>query len=441
MAQPCPRACFHSTHWLLVEQARDAESTARREALGALVSLYWPALRAHLVINRRLSPETADDLLQDFAADRVLAQRFLAHVDRAKGRFRSFLLRCLENYRIDHCRGRKEAIRLDEAQQKQIPARGADSPDISDVLWAKQVIHEALRRMWDSCRRRRRSAIWTIFELRVLCPTLFNAPVPSYGQLVAKLGLAPEQQAANALVTAKRQFRRTLEVVVGEYIKDDNEVQAEIIELRVILSVAGDEGVPDEGVDEAQGNSAAIEFPCAISGSVSAKLPVNLGATNLSLLARLFGVSARRDAEWESFDLKSRLTRLLATPLLHSLPGIDPRALVRNSRWFGLARPDTITLRDVFFDPRPPIELLCEIKNEARRLTRMRNPQLPRNLASLLYFAAIAAAQIRRGLWISTLDPEMIQQGANTLVDEPWVVEPVRGVLQRFVGQNICAAS
>jgi hypothetical protein len=189
------------------------------------------------VIHRRLSPEAADDLLQDFAADRVLAERFLARVDRAKGRFRSFLLRCLENYWIDHWRGRQEPSRLDESQEKQIAARHADLPDVSDVLWAKQVIHEALRRMWESCRRQRRSAIWTIFERRVLSPTLFNAAVPSYGQLVAELGLATEQQAANALVTAKRQFRRWLEVVVGEYVKNENGVQAEIIELRVILSV------------------------------------------------------------------------------------------------------------------------------------------------------------------------------------------------------------
>jgi hypothetical protein len=63
---------------------------------------------------------------------------------------------------------------------------------------------------------------------------------------------------------------------------------------------------------------------------------------------------------------------------------------------------------------------------------RMRNPQLPLSLASLLYFAAIAAAHVRRGQWISTLDPQMIQQGVNTLVDEAWVVEPLRGILQQF---------
>ena len=202
------------------------------------MALYWPALRTHLVVKRRLTPEAADDLLQGFAVDRVLAKRFLGHVDRSKGRFRSFMLRCLENYWIDQSRARRKASSLEESQEEQLAARHAEPPDVFDVAWAKQVLNAALRRMWDNCQRQRQSATWGIFYQRVLRPTLLDALAPSYDRLAAELGFISEQQAANALVTAKRQFRRALEEVVGEYVKHKADVQTEIIELRVILSIA-----------------------------------------------------------------------------------------------------------------------------------------------------------------------------------------------------------
>src|SRR6266700_3593438 len=40
---------FRATRWSLVERARGADPALRREALGSLFALYWPALRAHLV--------------------------------------------------------------------------------------------------------------------------------------------------------------------------------------------------------------------------------------------------------------------------------------------------------------------------------------------------------------------------------------------------------
>ena len=111
---------FRATRWSLVERG-GADPVLRREALGSLFTLYFPALRAHLVVKRRLSPDAADELLQGFAADRVLGKRFLGHVDRAKGRFRSFLLRCLENYRIDNWRERPQASHLKGGKRRKFP--------------------------------------------------------------------------------------------------------------------------------------------------------------------------------------------------------------------------------------------------------------------------------------------------------------------------------
>ena len=431
MAELPPEPDFRATRWSLVERARGMDPVLRREALASLVALYWPALRVHLVVKRRLSPDAADDLLQGFAADRVLEQRFLGHVDRAKGRFRSFLLRCLENYLVDHWRERHQTSNLEEGQEEQVAVRPTHSPDVFDVAWARQVLNAALRRIWENCRQQGQTAIWAIFERRVLRPALFDAAAPSYDQLVAELGFASEQQAANAVVTAKRQFRRALEDVVGQYVKNKAEVQAEIIELRVILSIAehGEATLP--AVPDTKGDSAATDSSLPIAGFDDPNLPAFLDESNPSLLARLFGVDDDRDAVWESFDLKNLLARLLTTPLAEALPGIDHRAITAAARSVRGATPGSLTLSEVFAHSRPSVELLREIKDWARRTTGAKDPPLPLELASLLYFASIASARLRRGQRISSLDPSLIRQGLEMLLARPWLGEPFQTLFRQ----------
>ncbi|HKD38496.1 MAG TPA: sigma-70 family RNA polymerase sigma factor, partial [Pirellulales bacterium] len=426
MAESPREPGFRSTHWSLVEQARGADPEARREALGSLVALYWPALRAHLVIKRRLTPEAADDLLQGFAVDRVLAERFLGHVDRSKGRFRSFMLRCLENYWIDHCRGRREASSLDEAREVQLPARQTESPDVFDVAWAKQVLNAALRRMWDNCQSQRQAAIWGVFYQRVLRPTLHDAAAPSYDQIAAQFGFASEQQAANALVTAKRQFRRALEDVVGDYVKNKTDLQQEIIELRVILSIAEPGDTSPTAIPGPPSDRPEEDSSLPIGGFDESALPGVLHESKPSLLARLFGVEESREAVWEPFDYENMLSRLLKAPLADALPGIDHRTIAAAVQSLPDATPATLTLFGVFADSAPPIDLLRAIKDWSRRSTRSKDSPLPLDVASLLYFASIAAAQVRRGEWISKLDPAIFHRGVEMFLAESWVGEPVR---------------
>src|SRR5687768_2580796 len=89
---------FPSTHWSLVGSAAQINREKRREALGTLLHRYMPALRAHLVLARRLPADYADDLLQGFVADKVIEQNLLGNADRTKGRFRSFLLAAVKHY-------------------------------------------------------------------------------------------------------------------------------------------------------------------------------------------------------------------------------------------------------------------------------------------------------------------------------------------------------
>ena len=87
---------FHTARWTLVMASAHDQSQAGRAALAALCQTYWYPLYAFA---RRCghSPPDAQDLTQGFFLH-VLEHRALSQVDRLKGKFRSFLQACFQNY-------------------------------------------------------------------------------------------------------------------------------------------------------------------------------------------------------------------------------------------------------------------------------------------------------------------------------------------------------
>lgn len=236
---------FPSTHWSLIGRAGDPDRAVRRRAVARLLERYWQPLRAHLTRRRGIDVNEADDLLQAFVVSRVLEDDLIARASRERGRFRAFLVTSLDRFVSNerrHARARKRAAlaapaSLDDGPPVADPAGGPD--EAFDLAWARQVIRETLRHMYDQCRRQDRPDVWGVFDARVLAVTLGGRePVP-YEQLVDEFKLASAEQAWNVLATGKRMFARALRSVVEEYEADPAEVDAEIVELKAALSRPG----------------------------------------------------------------------------------------------------------------------------------------------------------------------------------------------------------
>jgi DNA-directed RNA polymerase specialized sigma24 family protein len=90
---------FATTHWNIVLAARDGSGTTARDALEVLCQKYWFPLYAY-VRRQGHGPHDAEDLTQGFFAH-LLSRDFLGHVTQDKGRFRSFLLACLNHFLTD----------------------------------------------------------------------------------------------------------------------------------------------------------------------------------------------------------------------------------------------------------------------------------------------------------------------------------------------------
>jgi hypothetical protein len=234
---------FPSTHWSMVARA-GAERTAGQVALGTLLRRYSPALKSYLLANRWGSADHVDDLLQGFLADKVLEQDLIRHADRARGRFRSFLMTALKRYVIGEAR-RERALKRSPGERMVVDAEAALAThsaapvaDGFDVAWARQVLSLALEQMRAECDTGGREDVWGVFEARVLEPMLRQAdPVP-LGELVRRFNVTADQ-ASNLLATAKRMFARNLRHVVGEYAEGEEDVEDEIRSLREILAQSG----------------------------------------------------------------------------------------------------------------------------------------------------------------------------------------------------------
>ena len=94
-----PAGFFATTHWSVVLAAGQSGTPDAHAALERLCQTYWPPLYAFL---RRYgcSPEDAQDLTQDFFVH-FLEKGAAGQADPQRGRFRSFLLACLQHYLHD----------------------------------------------------------------------------------------------------------------------------------------------------------------------------------------------------------------------------------------------------------------------------------------------------------------------------------------------------
>lgn len=235
---------FPTTRWSLVAQAGLEDPENRREALDHLLSRYWPALHAHLVGDKRLPSEEAEDVLQEFIVGKILEKELIGQARQDLGKFRTFLLAALDRFVIDQFRRRNAkkhspdggaAMVLDLGDHAgRLPASPAPC-DAFDTAWARGVLAETIDRMREECEASERLDLWGVFECRILGPILEGAEPVDYDVLVKRFHLQSPSQASNVLMTAKRMFSRVLRGVVAEYSQDSENIEAEIRDLREIL--------------------------------------------------------------------------------------------------------------------------------------------------------------------------------------------------------------
>jgi len=230
---------FVTTRWSLILSAANlgSEEQKVRDALAELCRTYWRPIFS-FVRARGYSVEDAQDLTQDFFLI-ILKENWLQHADRNRGRFRSLLLRSLQNFLINasekthaHKRGGDvEFIPWDDW------AVGAPSqlfnavhtpnslpPErLFDLSWATTVVEHALQRLREECESK--GKLWLF---RALSRHLTDArDEVSYTTLSAELGVA-DTVVKKQLHKMRQRYRALLRAEVSRTVENPADVDDEI---------------------------------------------------------------------------------------------------------------------------------------------------------------------------------------------------------------------
>ncbi len=236
---------FQTTHWSEFLEARSGDEGHRQRTLGELLSRYWKPVYCYLRC-KGFDREDSKDLTQGFFHKVVLGRGLFERADRAKGRFRTFLLTCLNRYVAKIQRAGRAKRRVPEGGLVSLehvdwlnvpePAHCTTPSEVFDYAWASALLDQVLEWVRRKCCETGNRVDWELFRERFLLPILDNSDVPSLDCLCEKYGVGKPARASKMILRVKGVFRAALRREVRQLVDSDDQVEDEIGYLMKIFS-------------------------------------------------------------------------------------------------------------------------------------------------------------------------------------------------------------
>jgi RNA polymerase sigma-70 factor (ECF subfamily) len=241
---PDGHAPFTPTRWSIVYGAKQWPAPEAYEALSQLCEIYRPPVYAFL--QRRYTTHDADDLTQGFFAQ-MLRKDFLKNVDGGKGRFRSFILKCLKHYLINqHAKDSAKPTLIFPGHDAESDGTMLDTDALIpnegfDQKWALALVQRVFQTLADEFARKDRLAFFT--RLRTHLTGDLEA-VP-YAALAAEFQI-PEGTLRKAVHDLRHRFGELLREEVAETVATRAEIDEE---LRHIMGAWIRSGAPQKPLE------------------------------------------------------------------------------------------------------------------------------------------------------------------------------------------------
>ena len=234
-------AAFSATQWSVVLSAGCVDSPQASEALAKLCRRYWTPL--YVFVRRQgYAVHDAQDLTQGFF-QRLLEKKDLAAVDRAKGRFRSFLLAAMKHFLAnewDRMRAQKRGggvalISIDSAdaerRYQEEPAEQITAEQLFDRRWALTLLDQVLARLGEEMAAAGKAAQ---FDALKFCLT--GEKGAAYGEIAGRLGMT-EGALKVAIHRLRDRYRTLLRDEIAETVGSASDVDEELRQLFSALSM------------------------------------------------------------------------------------------------------------------------------------------------------------------------------------------------------------
>lgn len=223
---------FNTTHWSVVFEAARPESAGAVDAFARLYRDYWSPLYGY-IRRRGRTPHEAEDLAQGFFVS-LLEHERLRGLERGGGRFRSFLLKALQNFLANEWDrasalkrgGGQTLVPLDhvDAESSYLAAPAVAGPEADfDRNWALAVLALTMRNLEDELRAAGKERIFEHLRPH-LQGERSGRP---YAEIGAELGLS--EGAVKVTVHRLRQrYGELLRAELTRTVGDEAEVAAEL---------------------------------------------------------------------------------------------------------------------------------------------------------------------------------------------------------------------
>ena len=238
---------FNTTRWSVVRSCADSAEGKARAALSQVCQTYWRPIFT-FICRRGFSVTDAQDLTQDFFLF-VLKGNLLQLADPTRGRFRSLLLKSLQNFLIDAHSKQKAGKRGGGAQfiswddwmaeapsHLSVPARILETwpaERLFDLRWAATIVEQALRRLQEECELRGRRRVFD----KISNHLTGEHKETSYEALSVSLGI-PVSMVRRLIHQLRVRYRTLLREEIARTVSDPSEIDDEIRYLCTALAAA-----------------------------------------------------------------------------------------------------------------------------------------------------------------------------------------------------------
>ncbi len=237
---------FPETKWTMLAEATLNGDAKGRAALEDLCQRYWPAVRDFLG-GKGFSSEDAEDITQDFFSSFLRSGTW--HVaDRGRGRFRSFLLGCVERSVSTWLRKNRAAKRgggqvpvsldsLVEGEASGLFSSPAEPHAASlpfDTAWAEHTLEMAIDRLEEEFAKDGRGD-----EFARLAPFLMKSAGEHSNRELASTLQTTEAAVKSRIHRLRQRFRDAVLAEVAQTVETPHEAEEEFRYLVHILSAPG----------------------------------------------------------------------------------------------------------------------------------------------------------------------------------------------------------
>ncbi len=418
------------------------------------LAYYEPIIRAFRLL--RVPEGELEDLAHSFllkTAERDFLASFRAFRRRQeeegrRARFRTYLYRSIQNHVRDFHRAtgsgaRARGLDLDAALTFVAdPERTLDP----DAVYALDVLHQAIQALRRHCERSGKPHYWVFFEETFLADEFRGRRGRSRAELLRAFPEFDAQRLDNALVTAKRAFRRFVEELIPRGLRGEARPGERFEEWMAILRESHASQFDllhvayrvmpylDAGMSHAA--STALVVDPRRGGGPARTYQEPAAAAEDDELSILLGFYLERPLT-ELIDAAELMRYIPPSSPLLSVPQAGSRA--HSGGRHAPSRPSRPACLLTLIDPTAAeraamaqvdlVGLLARLKLLAKQLRHRGDHAVPKVISQLLYTITSVLGVVRCDVGIHTISPESLAGNVRWFLGQPWLDDRIRLLL------------